>query len=209
MREKTIKLYTYEELTGKAKEKAYEQLAYINVEMWDWWHSIFEGHSPAIAKLKAAGIAVRERGLAFDLDRADYLYFHKYGDYNKQGVKGEYQGIYIEYPDTFADALKKAGLIATGVKDEMIAGGIEARIITNHYALGSGSNAVEFAANTDKGFELLDLIDEKKCTDWLQSMLEELKKEIRSEYEYHMERKNVEETIINNDYEFLEDGTLA
>lgn len=41
MREHTIKLYKYEELTEKAKQKAIENLWDINVD-YEWWDSVYE-----------------------------------------------------------------------------------------------------------------------------------------------------------------------
>lgn len=60
MREEVIQLFTFEELSEEAQQKALESLAYINVDH-DWWDFIYE-------EAKEIGLKIT----SFDLDRCLY-----------------------------------------------------------------------------------------------------------------------------------------
>lgn len=60
MRQETINLYSFEELSIEAKEKAVESLQFINVEH-EWWDSVYDD-------ARNVGLKIT----SFDIDRASY-----------------------------------------------------------------------------------------------------------------------------------------
>lgn len=61
MKTKQIKIFSFEELTNSAKDRALNQFRYVNVEYFDWYHSIYD-------EAKMIGIKIT----GFDLDRGSY-----------------------------------------------------------------------------------------------------------------------------------------
>ena len=78
MRIKETKVYKFDELTDRAKEKAIEELYDINVD-YEWWDSIYDDAEQIGLKINA-----------FDIDRGSY-------------VKGEF----IESPEDVAELIVK------------------------------------------------------------------------------------------------------
>lgn len=202
MRTAETKVYPYAELSDDAKEKAIEHLSSINVEH-DWW----DGDAyPAYEIMRKCGIETDSRGLSFDLDRSDYIYFHSFR-YEKNGVKGEHKGIWIEDHIKLARTLQRAGLVSAELVDAVERGDASFGIEVNHYGGGSGSNSLSVNADGD-AYEIVEAVDQDGLTDWLRGMLDDLKSELRSDYEYLTSREAIEETIEANDYEFTEAGKV-
>jgi hypothetical protein len=61
MKTKQIKTFSFEELTESAKDRALNQFRYVNVEYFDWYHSVYDD---------AQNIGIQITG--FDLDRGSY-----------------------------------------------------------------------------------------------------------------------------------------
>lgn len=61
MKTKQIKTFNFEELTESAKDRALNQFRYVNVECFDWYHSVYDD---------AQNIGIQITG--FDLDRGSY-----------------------------------------------------------------------------------------------------------------------------------------
>ena len=205
---RVYEVYSYDELGEDAKEKALEALYDINTS-YDWWDSGIECGEVA-EKLKNAGIEVDVRGLSFDLDRGSFLYFSSFRR-EREWVKGEYQGIYIESHDKLADALYKAKIISKKIQKAVHNGDLYFSIDTKHYGGGSGQNTLQIYAQTDKGYTINDTITEAQADDidgWLTGTLEDMRIALQKEYEYLTSRESIEDTIKANEYEFTIDGKL-
>ena len=61
MKIKQIKTFTFDELTDLAKDRALNQFRYVNVEYFDWYHSVY---------YDAERIGIKITG--FDIDRGSY-----------------------------------------------------------------------------------------------------------------------------------------
>jgi hypothetical protein len=130
-------------------------------------------------ELEKIGLSADLKELNFSLDRSDYLFFWK--------------GINVDDPKKF---LKSAGvdLRKKDVKDCFDYDGIS--ITTRHFGGGDGKNIVE-----------PDALDNIDLTDYLNSVLDDIKSNLRKESEYMDSDEAVDESIISNEYTFLEDGT--
>jgi hypothetical protein len=168
------KVYEFSELSDQAKDKAREWARDINVDFDDWYQDEFY-----FERLTAAGMVYDLKELCFDLDRSDYLYFHK--------------GLSVDDPKKF---LKAAGcdLRKKEVRDTLDYDGIS--INTIHYSGNNGENTVDPRT--------LDNID---LTDFLNDLLGDIKSDLRKNYYYLIGNEAVDETILANEYTFLEDGT--
>ncbi len=185
-------VYTFDELTEEAQEKAIENLHDINTGH-EWWDFVYED-SKEIAKL-------------FGLD-IEKIYF---SGFSSQGDGACVEGSYY---------YKKGGLKAVkdyAPKDEelhQIVKDIQkaqkpflysysAKIKQRGFYMHSG--CTQFGCDYEYGnWEHEDDIEEalREFMDWIYSRLEK-------EYEYLTSKEAIKETIIANEYEFTEDGELA
>lgn len=198
--------YQYDELDEDAKEKALEALCYTNVD-YDWWDmTVSDGNT--VNELRLAGIGTDERGISFDIDRDNYLFFHPFR-YEREGVKGEHQGIWIESQYDLVRALVKDKLLPRRfiklVDNQSVRLGIE----TSYYAGGCGKNYLVINGEDDTGYTAVDKLtgaEHDAIADWLSDKLEDLLGDLRKQYEYLTSREAIEDTIRENEYKFSKDG---
>lgn len=192
MREVVVKheVYKFSELSEGAQDKALEQLSDINVD-YDWWDSVIWGLSEQIKE--HCGIWFDDKGVAFDLDRANYLYFSK-------GHIG------IENSGKLVEALIKGMVMSDKEKKYLRENADELYIDVSHYGGGSGANhlLLQYTAN--------DVIDEgtqDAINEWFdENVIDEVLSALKKEYNYATSRKAIIETIEANDYDFLKNGKL-
>src|SRR3990167_1295908 len=120
------KVYSFDELSDGAKDKAIEQFSDINVDLDYWMYDdtfYYFGND--------IGIKVDMKEISFDLDRGSYVYFSK-------------NGIHIESPEKLIKAIVKAGIIDKKyTKHLMEYSDIIFDIGANHYGGGSGRNYLD------------------------------------------------------------------
>lgn len=183
---KTFNVYSYAELSEPAKEKAIEELAYVNVEDTD----ILTDDDAYSEIAKEYGLEIDMSDACYDLDRGSFLYFdqHNHGRKDKK-----VQGIEITDYKTF---VKKAGLrYGKKYQDEMSFG-----ISTSHYGGGDGKNDIISS-------ELSEEVEEKLQT-CLNKFLQTVLNQLKDSYNYLVSEESIIETIDANEWSFYQDGKL-
>lgn len=175
MKTRTIKIYEFDELPDKAKEKAIERFADVNVD-YDWWEYIYED---------ARNVGLKLTG--FGLDRSSYCKgdFIESPEETAQGIidnHGESCDTYSTAKNYLEERSELVKKYSDGVSLDIVAEG----------------NEYDFDNECDE----LD-------KEFLRSILEDYRIMLQKECEYLTSREAIEETIKINEYEFLEDGTLA
>ena len=202
MRTAETKVYTYDELTETAKDTAVSVLSDVNVD--NVWYDR-DGYA-ALETLKNAGIGADWRGVSFDLERGAYLYYSPFR-HERDGIKSMHAGLWVEDQIKLAKTLEDAKVVPHALVEAVERGDVSFGIETNHYGGGAGANSLSVNADGD-AYDLWDSLDHDAITDWLRGILEDLRIELRKDYEYLTSREAIEETIRANDYEFTEDGQL-
>ncbi len=209
---KTYKVYSYDELSENAKDRALqnEHIAYMNVEH-DWYESVLE-NGTTTETLKAAGIELDARDVSFELDRSSYVFFRpfNYETKDKDGktiTKGEHKGIWIEMQSELARALVKDKIVPKSIIKKVENQDVSFGIETSYYAGGVGKNSLSVNADGD-AYEYVEKLDHEAIADWLSDKLEDMRIELSKEYDYLTSRESIEETIRANEYEFSEEGTF-
>lgn len=179
---KTYKVYEFDELPEDIKEQVLDKFRYINVEN-NWY---FDDHIEKIAE--EYGIRVDYRQMYFDLDRENYVAF----DVDNK------KGIYIEDYEKF---FRKAGLRIT----KRIKKVIEDRdvYIYQDYRNGRVVIYVTFSEGWDIRDNEIEALDE--C---LNEMLDKILQYLKDMFDHWTSNEAIRETIYQNGYMFLSDGTL-
>lgn len=162
MREVTpasYKVYTFDELSEKAQEKALGLMYDINTD-YDWWQCTYED---------AENVGLKITG--FDIERGNYCNIEAIEDC--EAIANEVIKEHGDITDTYKTA---AAYLAELEKIDV---------------------------ETDEGEDLLANLNENFLRDMGECYLSMLK----AEYEYQTSDEAIKETILCNEYEFLEDGT--
>lgn len=195
MRKIVTEVFSYDELDEKAKQNVLEDFATINVEDGYWYLNDLV----VLDRLKAAGIGISQREMSFDIDRASYAYFDTH-----RGQYGE-PGIWIEDHAKLANALHRAGVWPKKEMKKILkaieAGEMRFAINCAHYGGGVGKNTLEIDDPHDWSYQTCEKIQQ-----WIDRMMSELVKELRSEYDSLTSREAIEDTILANEYEFTKEG---
>jgi len=190
MRTVELKVYKYDELSDKDKEKVRNKYRETALD-YDWWDFVFED-AKAIGKI--LGIEVED--IAFDL-------------YN-QGSGACFEGNYA-YSAGWRDKLKayapkdesleKLGL-ALQVAQKEHAYKLEATIKKNWFQY-SHENTVDIEVyNRDNS----EVVSGTMIPDVLKDYMRWIRDRLYEEYDYRMSDECIEEDMRANDYEFIEDG---
>jgi len=193
MRTVEIKTYTFEELSEKAQEKALDKFRHINVEYWEWWDYVYE--------------MFKEDTTEFDVEKIYFSGFWSQGD----GAMFEYSGISEKLVHEAIDSLDIPKYKREAMKSEVVfsANGTH----KGHYSHERCCyHAMYFEVN-DTHRENIDQLFYEHHTE-LEEFIEEryrdlackLYRQLEEEYEWHTSDDAVKEMLINNEYEFLENG---
>jgi hypothetical protein len=177
---KTITLYSFDELTDEAKDKAIERLDDLNVD-YSWWDSIYEDAA-------RVGIEITE----FDT-------YHL-------TIDGK---LTISLPESAAAVLRehgeKCGTYATATSHLEACMKAFRLWLPEQDEDTSGNHAEE---KWLRDFSYEDEANEL-AEDYRRAILEDYLFLLRDEYEYLTSRDAVVESIQANDYLFTEDGKLS
>lgn len=206
MKTHTVTSYSFNELTPEAKEKALDNLRTFNVEH-DWW-----GYIDEPVQLDGTGIKIDARGMSFDLDRANYIYFSPF-QYTKKTtdgheIKGTHSGIWVESQKALALALLKDKVITRKQADAVLRDDMVLSIGVKHYGASGAANTLGVSALTDKGYDIVETVDEDGLNDWISERLGSILDGLKKEYYYLMSDEAIIETIEANEYDFTADGKL-
>ncbi len=174
-------VYKYDELSDKAKDKVIEKLYDLNIDH-EWWDCRYEGFKE---DLKEIGLECKT--FYFSLDR----------DYNIEA-----NGLRIDdinkFVRSFDEKVKDSVISAAEIFLEHHTGRNSWSTFTVNYDIPDRCPKLQKAVN-----RLVDACNEK-----LKDVLEGFLCSLQKEYDYLTSREAIEETILCNDYEFLENGKV-
>lgn len=162
---RTIKIYQFDELSESAKERAREWWLSGGLD-WEWWDAVYED---------AERIGLKITG--FDIDRGNYCE----GELTTRPLES-IEKILAEHGED-CDTYKLALLYKPQFE---------------------ALREKELNTEEDLSGEQDELTEE-----YTYALREEYLSMLRKEYEYLTSTECVDETILANEYEFLEDGTRA
>ena len=183
----TRTLYQFGELSDKAKQRAIENLYYINIDH-DWWEFTYETIQTAGDCL---GIDCTIDG--FDLDRGSHVALSGRYSYRKNWratLRAEFGG----------DSLLELERIGAWLQDAQ-----KCLFWSGYATLESDRYGTRYSADADQGGQrdVDGLVDGlREFEHWALTLL-------RHEYEYLTSEEAIIETIEANEYEFDEAGNLA
>lgn len=191
MRDITVTLYKFDELSEAAKDKAIENLYDINVD-YEWWYD--EGLIDLSSKevnarhLQKEYLGIKDmlftwKEIYFDIDRGAYLQF---------------EGLKVNHDDIFRKWLR-----------------IPKRLWQNcQYSFDSHSEqntrlVIEADKENGEDFTAKEQAIIDRAIEIFSDKIQEGLSSLRKQYEYLTSREGIIETIEANDYEFTENGKLA
>jgi len=188
---KQYQIYDFDELSEEAQEKVLNDNYDINID-YEWWQD--DDIYQEIAKDYGIFIDIKE--VSFSLDRENYVAFDTF---NHSRSEKWSLPIYIKDYKLF---FKKAGLntnlkrVKTEIDNQNI------NIDHTHYAGGIIANYIkdDYADITEEELEMLET-----C---LNNMLDEIKSQLKLEYNDLTSKESIIDTIEANEYTFLENGTM-
>jgi hypothetical protein len=191
MRQETINIFTFEELSEEAQEKVLQEFSGINVN-YEWWEFIYDDAKNVGVEIDGFDIGRGNRisGSIDDLETVCNKIIIEHGESTETAI------LALEYLDKFI-VLNARLDRAVDVMDE----------IDRRYEDLNPEKA-------DRVYDTADGIIED-CEDTIQDLAEEFEREIlecyltilRKEYEYLTSEEAIIETIQANEYEFTEDGS--
>lgn len=201
MREKVIKIYTFDELSEEAQQKAIDTNRYNEVEE-DWWEFAYEIIREGRGLLEGGST---KGSIHFSLDRGRYIELNAqfFGETLQGLYKYNWEGSpYSEQIGAFFEEIKEVdrrvlGLIETGVLD---------------ISVSSAERDTSICLDLES-LEGLPRIDEEyaKYASALEDLMEGIQDKsldmLQQEYDYLVSDDCVRESLIANKSEFLEDGT--
>ena len=199
MRVIETKVYTFDELSEEAKEKAIENYRFLEVELFEWYEPIYDMFKDTYSDL-------------FEITDMYFSGFHSQGD----GAMFEYDGITDKLIDEFIAQLQLTPLRKKIVKEAIYFSGSgkhkgyyhnehccsHSIYVESQYALERyHSNIQEFIYNLQIDFEYF--IEEKYI-----ELAQQLYQWLEDEYEYltNPEDEAIELFLQSIDYEYNENG---
>jgi len=191
----TVNLYSYDELSEKAKEKALEEMKDINTN-YDWWDAVYDD-AKEIGKLM--GIEIDEIYFSGFWSQGDGACFEGTYSYKKDSVNAvkEYAPSDTEVQEiakNLFDIQKKHFYqLTAGVK---------------HSGRYSHENSTDIAVfNKDSSSEYQ--VDCEELEKELRSFMKWIYSQLEKQYDYLSSKAVIEDTINSNDYYFSEDGSFG
>lgn len=202
MRTIEVKLYQYNELSDKAKEKAREWWRNVNASDTFWHEFAIDDAKEWLGYLGFSDVKIAFRGFWSQGDGASFTGTWRARDLQVDKASG--------YGDELKDAIAEFQEIASKYP------GASASItrISHHY---SHENTVSIEC---EGFETemnidgadVPVVDETResiFTDFCRDLMRKIYRDLEREYEWQNADEQVEENIRANGYEFTEDGRIA
>lgn len=196
MRTESINIYTFDELSDKAKEKAIQWYRGSGLD-YEWWCYVYED-AKTIASLM--GIKI------------DQIYFSGFWS---QGDGACFTGKFGPMPGTGKDVKDYAPKDETlhNIADKIYQlqkqydFGIMGEVCRNDYYSHSGTMYLEDVNISGEYLVEYDVI-ERKYVEILRTFADWIYKQLENEYNYLTSDEHIVESIQINEYEFLEDGSI-
>jgi hypothetical protein len=178
-----VLVYKYDELDEKAKEKALEKFAYVDVEFGDYAECVREEFAENMSK---AG--VEYVNLYWSTDRDRHAYMHK--------------------PSVDSKKILSV-VIGCSQTDAKEFDDFSVTLSTSHYGGGCARNFVDVEYDgEDKEAELRATGYTEKVQEWLDDMFNDFLRAVSTAFDDATSREHVEEFIRANEYEFRENGEV-
>lgn len=204
MKEITIKLYTFEELSKEAKEKAIEKNRYINVDYGDWYHD--------------------DGLLELTTEEIKKSFIKTSNGWYKGNIKGEYPSYtgLFKWKTIYFD-IDREHFIQFGDL-EVIDDNIFRKFLKIPKKLWNNLSFY-FYANPDYRFATTELMFESEkpsgkgftkreqkiidnAVNLMNSKIQEALASISKNYDWLVSDEAIAETLISNEYDFTEDGEI-
>ena len=200
MRVIETKVYTFDELSEEAKEKAIEKNRYVNVDISEWYYFVYDVFKHQYSNL-------------FEITNIYFSGFCSQGD----GAMFEYGGITEKLIDEFISQLELSPLRKKIVKDIFYFSGSGKHQghyyhekccwhivnIECNYAYREG-----YYPNIDEYMYDLQVEFDAYVRERYIELCSELYQSLKDEYEWYTSDKAIKEHFIENEYEFTEQGDL-
>ena len=204
MRTETINIYKFDELNKKAQAKAIENNRYINVDSWEWYHDLL---CDFIENTKNNyGIEIEEKNIDFSgfSNQGDGASFTSENIDTKKLIevlhidfKSNYlKNLFVEWFNNFeiyrtSFHYSHCHTVAVRWQDNF-----------DYYNGGSHKKLASYF--TQKATEIENKLEELK-----NNLCNELYNNLENEYEFLTSDSIIEDCLINNEYEFYSDGSIA
>lgn len=205
MKQITITLYKFNELSEVAKKKAIEHFSNINVD-YNWWDSVYENFHSLAALF----------GITVDLKKTYFTGFYSQGDGSSYTAEIDVlKLINCLKNNSWKEDTPKEDFMQVDI-DKRVLGLIEKGLIE----ISASVKPVNRETNIDVSYSAVytfyrnkvDNIENEldKLETLVQSVCKRLNKilfvNLRDDYDYLTSEKAIEETIITNEYDFTEAG---
>jgi hypothetical protein len=190
METRTYKVYKFDELSEKGKQKALENLSNINVDDSYWYESIIEDRMTELAKIGFETAVITFSGFSSQGDGASFkctVNLEKWLDARPHN-KLAFPAIYAECKDT---GNYHMSITKSGRYEHEMTMGIESRYYGDSVKAGTELSTLEAGILDDARDEARDIY-----------------KELEREYDHCTSEEAIIETIKANDYDFTEDGKI-
>lgn len=209
IRVKTDTVYTYDELSDEAKDRAVEALWDLNVDD-EWWWSFVKDDIEELGKISGLGC---EYGGSFDLERGRHIHIRGLCT-TVSGLLGNVEQASANYPNVGKEVL--APFVGSFTKREIknlltlekldLLGSMTGETSTDRHGprweVENGARRADLYPRTTRLIEKLEDTWERLVMDLEHcyvSMLE-------AEWDYRTSREAIIESIEANEYEFTEKG---
>ena len=192
-----LKVYTFDELSEQAKEKAREQWREDGLD-YKWWDDVYDDHKE---KIKEVG---------FEVTKMYFRGFWSQGD----GAMFEYEGLDNKLKEEFISNLNLSPMRKDWLRNNIYVSGSGKQ--SGHYSHENScahkiywevdNGDLHWSTTFHKWLESFSQDFEEFIIDKYKDLARELYHALREEYEYLMSDEAVDETIRCNEYEFTEEG---
>ena len=198
MRILETKVYTFEELSEEAKERAIEKNRDINVEYWEWYDDIYLAFKEKYSDL-------------FDIEKIYFSGFYSQGD----GAMFEYNFVTDKLINEFIEQLPLSPLRKKLVKEHILFSGNGTHQGNYHnerscchrlFVEYSGIINCTHYVMIDNFIGELQLDFEEYIQERYIDLCQELYQSLQDEYEWHISNEAIEQCLIDMEYEFTEQG---
>jgi len=200
MREKIVRLYTFDELNDKAKDKAREWLrSHVAQEFSDDRDEFVLEDSRTI-------------GAIFGLTKIDIAY----SGFSCQGDGASFTGAYTFAPDACARIREHAPqdselhTIADSLAQvqEHYAGTLQATIARDRRSHYAHDRTVSIVVESTDDDRTVDETDSTAIAETLRQFMRWIYRSLEAEYDYQLSNEAIDEAIRANEYEFRDNGKV-
>ena len=192
-REIRVKLYTFDELSDKAKERA--RAWWREGEQWEWWEHTFEDAKTCLALV---GFTVKDIFFSGFWSQGDGACFT--GSWDARDVKPPTAMREHAPVDSDLHAIAEE-FAAIAVLD------MEASAILTHRGNYSHKYTIDFAFDHGDVSDAVAVTVEERVTEAARDAMQWIYRQLEKEYEWQNADEQVDEAILVNGYEFTEDGS--